>query len=181
MRVVCFILFSVMALAAFPARAAAPDQGLQQKLNGGYYLLHHLCEDEDQVPMLFVMKHAPDEISAYAKEVSRTAKESLSTLDHFQDQDSAIAFDQNPLPPIEREARASIEDDKQHQLLFGTKDAEFVRAFLVSQIEACSYALHLAKVLGNQETDPERIQGLRQISAQWLHRREDAFRLLRNY
>jgi hypothetical protein len=99
----------------------------------------------------------------------------------MQERDPIIQFDRNPLPRIERDARASIKDDKQHQLLFGTTDSEFARALLVSQIEACTYALHLSKILAEQETDRDRAKTLRHISAQWLGLRNEAFRILRNY
>lgn len=153
----------------------------QQKLNGGYYLLHKLSEDETQVPLLLIVKHAPKEISGYADQISKTAKQSLASLEHLQQDDSSIQFDRNPLPQIEQDTRASIKADKQHQLLFGTTDSEFVRALLVSQIEACTYGINLSKVLAEQETDPDRVKTLRHISAKWLDMRNEAFRILRNY
>jgi len=153
----------------------------QGKLDGGYFLLHQVSEDETQVPLLLAVKHAPSEATAYADRISKTAKETVSALDRMQEHDPVIQFDRNPLPRIERDARASIKDDKQHQLLFGTTDSEFVRALLVSQIEACTYALHLSKVLAEQETDPGRAKTLRHISAKWLGLRNEAFRILRNY
>ena len=153
----------------------------QQKLNGGYYLLHQLGEDEDQVPLLLDIKHAPPELTPFADRISKTAKETMGSLERFQQADPAIRFDKNPLPKIEQDVRDSIKDDKQHQLLFGTTNSEFVRAFLISQIEACTYAVNLSKVLADQETDPGRTKILRHLSTQWLGMRDNAFRLLRNY
>ena len=123
-------------------------------LNGGYYLLHHLCEDEAKLPLLLDVKDAPPEIEKYADSISKTAKESMADLERMQESDARLNFDKNPLPRIERDVRESIEDEKQHQLLFGATGAEFVRALLVSQVEASSYALNLAKVLSQQEKDP---------------------------
>jgi septal ring factor EnvC (AmiA/AmiB activator) len=150
----------------------------QDKLNGGYYLLHHLCNDEAQLPLLIDLKHASAEIEAFADKISRTAKESNSLLEQMQDGDPAIKFNRNPLPAIERDVRESIQDEKQHQLLFGTKDAEFERALLVSQIEASNYAHNIAKVLSDQETDSNRIKSLAKISARWLAINQEAFRFL---
>jgi len=149
-------------------------------LNGGYYLLHHLCEDEGKLPLLLDVKDAPPEIESYADHISKTAKESIAALERIQDSDPHLKFDKTPLPRIERDVRKSIQADKQHQLLFGTTGAEFVRALLVSQIEASSYALNLAKVLSQEEKNPDRVKSLRHISAQWRAIHEETIRLLRN-
>ena len=154
------------------------DSEHQDKLNGGYYLLHHLCEDESRLPMLSFIKTTPRDVADYVNRISQTAKESLASLEQIQDQNPAIQFDKNPLPPIERDVRESIHDAKQHQLLFGTTDAAFVRALLVSQIEASSYALNLSKVLADQETDPSRVKMLQRMSAKWLLIQNEAYRRL---
>ncbi len=99
----------------------------------------------------------------------------------MQDEDSAVVLDKNPLPQIEQDVRDSIKSDKQHQLLFGTSDSEFVRALVVSQVEATTYGAHLCKVLADQETSPKRVETLRKLSAKWLKQRNEAFRILRNY
>jgi hypothetical protein len=152
----------------------------QDRLNGGYYLLDHLCEDEAKLPMLFLVKDAQPEIEKYADRISKTAKESITTIEHMQENDALLKFDTNPLPSIEQDVRDSIQDDRQHQLLFGTTGLEFVRAFLVSQIEASNYAVHLAKVLSEQEKNSDRAKKLQHISSQWRTIHQEAFRLLRN-
>jgi hypothetical protein len=149
-------------------------------LNGGYYLLHHLCEDEAKLPLLLDVKDAPPGIEKYADHISKTAKETIAALERMQESDASLKFDKNPLPLIERDVRESIQADKQHQLLFGTTGAEFVRALLVSQAEASSYALNLAKVLSQQESNPDRVKTLQHISVKWRAIHQDAMRLLRN-
>jgi hypothetical protein len=168
------------ALMMTPARADDASD-LQGKLNGGYYLLHSVSEDEAQLPLLLDLKHAPAEVIAYADRISKGAKETAAAVEHFQDRDSAIQFDKNPLPQIEQDVRKSIKADKQHQLLFGTTNSEFVRALMVSQIEASTYALNICKVLADEETNPARSKKLRQLSAKWLDLRDEAFRILRDY
>jgi len=164
--------------ASFTVARGDDKAARQEKLNGGYYLLRHLCDDEAQLPLLLDVKHAPDTIASFAIRVSMTAKESNSLLEQMQDSDPLLKFDQNPLPSIERDVRESIQDEKQHQLLFGTSDDAFVRALLVSQIEASNYGHNLAKVLSEQESDPKRVKGLAKISAKWLAIHTEAFRLL---
>lgn len=152
----------------------------QDKLNGGYYLLHHLCDDESQLPLLIAVKHTPPEVAGYVDRISKTAKESSASLEQMQKGDSSLRFDKNPLPEVERDVRASIRDAKQHQLLFGTTDSDFVHALLVSQIEASNYALNLAKVLSEQESDPARVKKLQRISVKWQTLYEEAYRRLKS-
>jgi hypothetical protein len=173
-----FLFFStLLANVAFASEASLR----QEKLNGGYYLLHHVASDETQVPLLLIIKTAPPALKDYADQISRTGKETVAALERMQQGDASLQFDKNPLPQIEQDVRDSIKADKQHQLLFGTKNSEFVRALLISQIEASTYALNLGKVLADQENDPDRVKTLRHLSAKWLERRNEAFRILRDY
>lgn len=160
---------------------AAEVSPQQAKLNGGYYLLHKLSNDEAQLPLLLDLKTAPAEVQKFANRISKIAKETEGDIETMRDRDPALRYDQNPLPAIEQETRESISSDKQHMLLFGKKGPEFVRALLNTQIEATSYGLNLCKVLADQETDPGRAKTLRHLSAQWLALRDEAFRILRNY
>ena len=159
---------------------AGEKSAQMEKLNGGYFLLHQLCVDEDKLPLLLVVKHVSPDIEDFADSVSRQAKDSLTVLDGFEDRDSSIRFDKNPLPQIEQDVRDSIKADKQHQLLFGTSNSEFERALLVSQIEATTYAAHLAGMLSEQERSPSRAKSLHHLSDQWLLVRKEAYRLLRD-
>ena len=173
---ICFLSVSCVLT---PTRGSETSEH-RDYLNGGYYLLHHLCEDEAKLPLLLDVKDAPPEIEKYAVHISKTAKESITALERLHENDPHLNFDKNPLPRIERDVRESIQADKQHQLLFGTTGAEFVRALLVSQVEASSYALNLAKVLSQQEKNPDRVKTLQHISVQWRAIHEEAMRLLRN-
>ena len=161
--------------------AHGAEPGLREKLNGGYYLLHHVSADEAQLPLLLDFKHAPPEISDFADQISKTAKKTVAVLEHLQEGDASIRFDRNPLPQIEQDVRDSIKAEKQHTLLFGTSNSAFVRALLVSQIEASTYAMNIAKVLAGEETDSDRARALRHLSAEWDRRRMEAVRLLGDY
>jgi hypothetical protein len=174
------LIFATTLVAVTPLRSDDASEKVG-KLNGGYFLLHDLSEDEDQVPILLDIKHSPPELRPFADNISKTAKETLTALDRLQQNDSSLRFDRNPLPAIEQDVRASIKSDKQHQLLFGTTNSEFVRAFLIAQIEACTYGTNLCKVLADQETNQDRVRTLRHLSTKWLTMRDDAFRILRNY
>jgi len=167
-------------LIACPGLVLASDQALsaeQRDRNGGYYLLHHLLDQEADVDKIMLLKNAPPAIGHFTKTISALATESLGTLDKLKATDRTIDFDQNPLPPIEIEVRKSIADDKQQQLLFGTTGPAFARALLVSQIEAANYAGHLAKVLARHESGDTR-DALNRMSASWARQVEKASALM---
>jgi len=180
-RALFFVFVLTSSLFATTLICPAEPSEKQTKLNGGYYLLHQLGDDESQLPLLLDLKHAPPELSTYADQISKMGKETMKTIEGFQDHDTALQFDRNPLPAIEQNTRDSIKDDKQHQLLFGTSNSEFVRALVVSQIEATTYATNLCKVLADQESDPGRAKTLTRLATKWLNLRNKAFGILRNY
>ena len=153
----------------------------RDNLNGGFFLLHDLLNDEHDVPILLDLKTAPQEIQDFAKKVSLTAEEGKAALDKMRDSDPKISWDKNPLPQIEQDVRASIKGEKQHQLLFGTKDSNFVRAFLVSQAEASMYASNIAKVMAQEDKNSRHTREFSHISERWHALYEEDFRLLRNY
>jgi hypothetical protein len=99
----------------------------------------------------------------------------------MRDSDPKISWDKNPLPKFEQDVRASIKGEKQHQLLFGTKDRDFVRAFLVSQAEASMYASNIAKVMAQKDRDPRHAHEFTRISDRWHALYEEDFHLMRNY
>ena len=182
-KFVSSLLFPAMLGMVTVSSPAHADEAATERanLNGGYFLLHKLCADEDQLPLLLNVKSTPKEIETFADKISQTAKESLTALDRIREHDKSLDFDRNPLPKIERDVRDSIRDEKQHQLLFGASGPDFARALLTSQIEASSYAENIAKVLAEQEKDPDRIRTLHRISEKWEAIHEQAFALLRNY
>jgi len=102
---ICFLSVSCVLT---PTRGSETSEH-RDYLNGGYYLLHHLCEDEAKLPLLLDVKDAPPEIEKYAVHISKTAKESITALERLQENDPHLNFDKNPLPRIERDVRESIQ------------------------------------------------------------------------
>jgi hypothetical protein len=146
-----------------------------------FFLLHDLLDNEHDVPLLLDLKTAPQEIQDFAKKISLAAKDGEDALDKMRNTDPKISWDKNPLPKIEQDVRASIKGDKQHQLLFGTKNNDFVRAFLVSQAEASMYAANIAKVMAQEDKNPSHAHEFTRISDRWHALYEEDFRLMRNY
>jgi hypothetical protein len=168
---------ALAALAVLVPSARADDTHARY-LTNGYSLLHKLCDQEKQVDMILMVKTTPKEIADYLHQVSASAKQDESWLDQLQDQDKSLNFEDDGLPRFEKDTRSSIQDDKEHLLLFGTSNSAFVRAFLVSQIEAGTYGMNLAKVLADAEPDAHRAGVVRKISARWEKLRDRAYALL---
>ena len=165
---------SVLLLLAPPVRA---DDN-KAYLNNGYSLLYQLCDQEKPVDMILIVKTTPRDVADFIHEVAKTSKDNEALLEDLQDHDKAIRFDRGGLPQFELNTRDAIKADKQHMLLFGTTDKAFARALLVTQIEAGSYCMNLAKVLADAETNPHRAAALQKISASWEKLRDKAYRLL---
>jgi hypothetical protein len=146
--------------------------------NNGYSLLHQLCDQEKPIDMILIVKTVPKDVAAFAHEVSKAAEANEELLEDLQDHDKAIRFDEGGLPQFEVDTRASIKADKQHMLLFGTTGSAFARALLVTQTEAGTYGMNLAKVLADAEPNPHRAAVLQKISASWEKIRDKAYRLL---
>jgi len=177
---VIFLAFFLSILAGAPFCCGA-ESASTPYLNGGYFLLHKLLADESKLHLLLDLKHAPKEIQDYAQEISQTAKDDLSLLDKIRESNTSVNWDKNPLPRFEQDVRDSIADEKQRQLLVGTKNDDFVRALLVSQAEASNYASTMAKVMAQRSPTADRRQELADMSARWQALNRKDFQLLRNY
>jgi hypothetical protein len=175
------IIALVCLLATTPGNCQVESTRNFNNLNGGYYLLHKLYEDESQLPLLLDLKTASPELHQFADKISRTAKEGMSILDRMRYADPHMKWDKNPLPKVEQDVRESVQDEKEHQLLFGTEKSEFARAFLVSQAEATNYAANIDKVLAEQDNYPGHERLLKQMSAEWRSLYGESLRLLRQY
>jgi hypothetical protein len=171
------LLAAVTGVLLLVPRVAGADES-QRELNNGYSLMHRLCEQEKQVDMILIVKTTPKAVADFAHEVSKTAGENLDSFDRMAAHDPAIRFDVPGLPPIETQTRKSIQDDKQHMLLFGTKDADFAKTLLVTQVEAGTYGMNMCKVLADDEPNGRRATELRRISSRWEKLRDKAYTLL---
>ena len=172
------LLAGAAGLALCLANTLRADDHDARYITNGYSLLYKLCDQEKPVDMILIVKTTPKEIADYLHEVSKSAKEDLSLLDDLHDRDHAVRFNDPGLPQFEEDTRDSIRDDKQHLLLFGTKDSAFVRALLITQIEAGTYGMNLAKVLADAEPNAKRAAVVRKISQRWEKIRDRAYALL---
>ena len=83
------------------------------------------------------------------------------------------------LPPGETATRDAIASTKKKELLGQTGD-KFELTLLLTQTEALSYAWHLAKVAGENESQPDRARALAGVSADMENLYREVFALLRS-
>ena len=176
-----FRLFSIavlLVLLGAPGTVRAEDtaETPRETINDGYSLLYKLCKDESQLHLIVLIKTTPPEIADFARRISQEGDDDAALLEKIQAADHHIRLDKQPLPQFEVDVRQSIRDEKQHLLLFGSKSGNFVRALLVSQIEAATYGANIAKVLIRD--DPRHAETLGRIADHWARIRHDAYRLL---
>jgi hypothetical protein len=174
MKLIFPVSLAALLLAALPIRADVS----QSEMNYGYGLLHHLCDDETQVDMISLVKTTPPSVDKFVHEIAQNAKDDMDILGKFADHDPSIQYDRQGLPEMETQTRAAIKAEKQHLLLFGSKDSDFAKTLIVSQIEASTYGENLAKVLADNETNPHRATELRHIASGWQTIKTKAYALL---
>ncbi|MGI8967429.1 MAG: hypothetical protein ACR2H1_15275 [Limisphaerales bacterium] len=84
-------------------------------------------------------------------------------LETFAKKDPQLNLKLKNLPLLEQKTRAAIEKTDSKELLLAKK-RDFELRLLLTQIESSRYASHLAKTVGENETQPERKAWLAQTA-----------------
>jgi len=146
--------------------------------NEGYSLLYKLLSQESDAAKILIIKHADSPIVDVIKEVSTTAGQAQNQLDLFRKKDRRLNFKMENLPQIEQQTRAAIESTETKQLLFSSGKT-FEARFLFTQAQAMNYAAHLAKVLHDQEDNPDRKKFLATLAERCTALHDRVMKLLR--
>lgn len=147
--------------------------------NNCYSLLHQLLADEKNVSLLLFIKREQDDVNKLIKKISANAAAGAKLLEEFARDDPAIRLDDFRLPPGEVATREAIAGTKKEELL-GQSGGQFELSLLLTQLQALSYAWHLAKVAGENESQPERARALAGVSADMEDLYHQVFGLLRS-
>jgi hypothetical protein len=146
-------------------RVDAADDRTYRARNEGYNLLYSLMGDEKNVSKLLLIKRETADVGQVIKEISRAAAAAQDRLESFAKSDARLNLKLNALPVTEQKTRDSISSMRSKELLLSSGPT-FELTLLLTQNEAMTYATHLAKVLGDQETVPDRRAYLAQLSEQ---------------
>ena len=146
------------------ARSPGESGAAPTTRNNCYSLLHQLLNDEKNVGVLRYIKRESDEVKNLVKKIAATSAAGAKLLEEFARHDPSIQLDDLRLPPGEAATREAIAATKQKELLDQTGD-EFELSLLLTQAQALSYGWHLAKVAGENESQPERARALAGVRA----------------
>ena len=147
------------------------NSAAQSTRNNCYSLLYQLLDEEKNVHLLLLIKREQNDVKILIKKISDASSTGAKLLEEFANKDPSLKLDEIRLPPGETATREAIAFTKKKELL-GRKGEEFERTLLLTQIQALSYAWHLAKVAGENESQPERASALASLSKDMenLHR-----------
>jgi hypothetical protein len=161
------------------AKAPSGSNAAQSTRNNCCSLLHQLLNDQKNVSLLRFIKREQDEVKNLVKKIAANSAAGAKLLEEFARHDPSINLDDLRLPPGEAATREAIASTKKKELLGQTGD-EFELTLLLTQTEALSYACHLAKVAGQNESQPERVRALAGLSEDMQSLYHEVFTLLRS-
>ena len=158
-------------------KARSPAGSSASTRNNCYSLLHQLLDEQKDVSMLRFIKREHTDVKKLVKKIATTSGTGARLLEEFAKDDPSIKLDDIRLPPGELATRDAIASTKEKELLSQTGD-EFELTLLLTQTEALSYAWHLAKVAGENDTQPDRASALEGVSKDMENLYHEAFMLL---
>ena len=156
----------------------APVSGVSLSTrNNCYSLLHQLLEEQKDVSMLRFIKSEHADVKNLIKKIAAASGAGAQLLEEFAKRDPSLNLSDIQLPPGEAATREAIASSEKKELLGHTGD-EFELALLLTQTEALSYAWHLAKVAGENESQPDRARALAGVSTDMENLYHEVFVML---
>jgi hypothetical protein len=154
------------------ASAAAPSTR-----NNCYSLLHQLLEEQKDVSMLRFIKREHADVKNLIKKIADSSGTDSKLLEKLAKEDPSLRLDDIDLPPGEIATREAIASTKKKELLSQSGDT-FELTLLLTQTEALSYASHLAKVAGENDSQPDRARVLAGVSEEMRSLHQEVIAML---
>jgi hypothetical protein len=120
-------------------------------------------DEQKDVSMLRFIKKEHTDVKDLIKRIATASGIGSKLLEEFAKDDPSINLQDFRLPQGEAATRDAIAATKKKELLGQTGDT-FELTLLLTQTEALSYACNLAKVAGENESQPERARALAGVS-----------------
>ncbi|MEO8428734.1 MAG: hypothetical protein ABI651_16670 [Verrucomicrobiota bacterium] len=155
-RTVVFLIASAFVIGCQHVKSdAIPSTTAKQQLrNNCCSLLYEIFEAEKNVSKLLIIKSERPEVNRLIKDISSSAAAGAKKLEEVAKRDHKINLQLSELPPGERATRDAISKTRTRELLLAS-GADFELKLLLTQVEALSYASHLAKVAAKNEPQPD--------------------------
>jgi hypothetical protein len=183
-KIVLPLLAAMLSVACFVTGCQSPkvrspsgSSAAQSRRNNCYSLLHQLLDDQKNVSILRFIKREQEDVKNLVKKIAAASGAGSKLLEELARHDPSINLDDIRLPPGEAATREAIASSRKKELLGQTGD-EFELTLLLTQTEALSYAWHLAKVAGEDESQPDRARVLAGVSEDMKNLYREAFVLL---
>lgn len=128
----------------------------------GYALLFGILEQEQQVSQLLIIKRDREVLGALIDAISTTSGTAVERLRELAEQPPRLDLSDNGLPAAELRTRELIGVTRR-DLLVASSGRELELQLLLTQNEALTYAAHLADTLSRSESDPERLEFVKQL------------------
>jgi hypothetical protein len=146
--------------------------------NNAFSLLHQLLNEQKDVSKILIIKRESRELNLLIKEIAAASGRGAKQLEDFARQDASLALNAIGLPAGELATRDAIANTRKKELL-GRSGIEFERSLLLTEIEALSYATHLAQVAAVNDSNPARTSSLTTLSKTMKDFHSRAVQLLR--
>jgi len=177
-----FVYGAVAGLVALAGCSTVPPVvpffGAQSRIRDeGYSLLYTLASKQSNVGKILIIKSANAKVSAEIKQIAEVFSQAKERLDGFAKADGSLNFKMSHLPSMEEKTRAGIETTTTKDLLFSSGKT-FELRLLLTQVEALSYASHLAGQLAAQDGNAKRKEFLTQFAKQCVQHHQQVVDLL---
>jgi hypothetical protein len=146
--------------------------------NNALALLHELLNDEKNLSKILIIKKESKELNQLVKDISKAAGEGVDLMNSMERGNPALEKGQTGLPPGEAAARESISKATRNQLL-GSSGADFELQLLLSQVQALRYGSHLARIVADNDQQPDQIRAYKKLSVQLKMLEEQVVALIR--
>jgi hypothetical protein len=164
---------------AAPEPTETEKQGADlQTRNNALALLDDLLGNEKNLGKILIIKRNTDELGKLVADISKTAGNGAKMLEALAKTEPGLNLKATSLPPGEAATRKEMSKDREH-LLLHSKDAEFQFQLLLTQVEALNYGAHLAMLVAENESQPDRTRDFLRLSAELRELNERVLAMLR--
>ncbi|HEV7926796.1 MAG TPA: hypothetical protein VGR14_15660 [Verrucomicrobiae bacterium] len=145
--------------------------------NNCYSLLHQLLDEQKDVSILRFIKKEHSDVKNLVQKIAAASGAASALLEDFAKHDPGLTLDDIGLPLGETATRDAIAWTEKKELL-GHTGHEFELDLLLTQIEALSYASHLAKIAGENDSQSDRAHALAAVSKDMENLHQEVFVML---